>query len=377
MQICKVCKYLVVDETDPEVYFDEDNVSNYYYKYKEKIYPNLISKNSSILEKKILEIKQRTKKDQYDCLVGVSGGLDSSYMLHKIVVDYNLRPLVFHVDAGWNSEVAIHNINNLVDKLGLDLYTEVMNWEEMREFQLAFFKSGLPQLDVPQDMAFINILYKFAIKNNIKYIFNGGNIATEALHPPLKYYYWPSDTVLAKDVIKNFSKKQKLEKFPLKSIIYRKFYLHYLRNIQTIKPLNYIKYNKDEAEKELSSFYNWRGYGQKHFESNFTAFHESFWLPTRFNYDIRKNFLSSLILSNHITRKQALNELKKPPFDKNKISTQIQYIANKLEISTDELMHYHKMPLKFYYDYKNSSSLYSFGDRIIGRFQKTQRGGAF
>jgi len=162
MQICKVCKYLVVDETDPEVYFDEDNVSNYYYKYKEKIYPNLISKNSSILEKKILEIKQRTKKDQYDCLVGVSGGLDSSYMLHKIVVDYNLRPLVFHVDAGWNSEVAIHNINNLVDKLGLDLYTEVMNWEEMREFQLAFFKSGLPQLDVPQDMAFINILYKFA-----------------------------------------------------------------------------------------------------------------------------------------------------------------------------------------------------------------------
>jgi len=242
--------------------------------------------------------------------------------------------------------------------------------------QLAFFKSGLPQLDVPQDLAFINVLYKFATENNIKYIFNGGNIATEALNPPLKYYYWPSDTTLLKDVLKKFSKKN-IEKYPLKSIFYRKIYLDYIQRIKTIKPLNYLNFNKKEAEKELIDLYNWKSYGQKHFESNFTAFHEGYWLPTRFNFDIRKNFLSSLILSNQISREEALNVLKKPSFDNNEIGSNIKYIANKLEISTDELMHYKEIPLKFYYDYKNISHIYSIGDRIISNIQKTQRGGAY
>tara|TARA_B100000212_G_C27181436_1_gene450488 strand:+ start:103 stop:642 length:540 start_codon:yes stop_codon:yes gene_type:complete len=175
-----ICSKTVVDITDPNIKFDSNGISNHYWDAKNIAerywHPNEYGKYQ--LSSIISEVKQSSLHKTYDCIIGLSGGIDSSYMLHKMVVDYGLRPLVFHVDGGWNSEIAVNNINNLVDALDLELFTEVINWEEMRDFQLAMFKSGVPHLDIPQDMAFIGVLYKYAAKNGIKYIFNGGNIST-------------------------------------------------------------------------------------------------------------------------------------------------------------------------------------------------------
>ena len=190
----RICRKTVMDTSDPGITFDDDGISNHYWEYHNFIKHNWYQgddgkrKLSSMIEK----IQESGKGKDFDCILGLSGGLDSSYMLHKVVTEYNLRPLVFHVDGGWDTEIAVNNINCLVDKLSLDLYTEVIDWEEMRDFQLAMFKSGVPHLDVPQDMAFISVLYKFAKREGIKYILNGGNISTESVLMPLEILYWPS-----------------------------------------------------------------------------------------------------------------------------------------------------------------------------------------
>ena len=259
-------------------------------------------------------------------------------MLHKIVNDYNLRPLVFHVDAGWNSEIAVNNISVLVNKLKLDLYTEVINWDEMRHFQLAMFKSGLPGIDIPQDMAFIGILYKFAVKYNIKTILNGGNISTESVDTPFNLMYWGSDMRLIRDILKRFG-TQKMKTYPFSSVFYHRLYLTYIKRIKRFLPLNFLDYKKYEAEKILSETYGWKPYGQKHFESRFTAFLEGYWLVERFGYDMRRRELSSLILTNQMTRKEALKILTKPSFDQITIKNEFRYVADKLKISENELNH--------------------------------------
>ena len=178
------------------------------------------------LEKIVEEIKKKGSGKEFDCILGLSGGADSSYMLHTIVKKFDLKPLVFHVDGGWNSEIAVSNIKNLVEKLGLDLFTEVINWKEMKDFQLAMFKSGVPHIDIPQDMAFIAVLYKFAKKYNIPYILNGGNISTECVQRPLDIIYWGTDMRHIKDILKKFS-NNKMETFPFSSAFYHKLYLRY------------------------------------------------------------------------------------------------------------------------------------------------------
>ena len=192
-------------------------------------------------------------------------------MCHLAVKEWGLRPLVFHVDCGWNSKIAVSNINNLVDCLGVELHTEVVNWKQMREFQLAMFKSGVPHLDVPQDIAFISVLYKFALDYGIKYIFNGGNIATEGVPRPLKYVYWGSDKLHFNDIIRKFHGRP-LENFTMTSAFYQKAYLPFVRRIKVIKPLNFVPYSKEIATDTLERLYGWNKYEQKHFESVFTRF---------------------------------------------------------------------------------------------------------
>ncbi len=373
-----ICTKTVMDTSDPTITFDENGISNHYWDFvkntKKKWYPNQAGKD--LLDKKIKNLIKAGKGKKFDCIIGLSGGVDSSYMLHKLMNNYELRPLVFHVDGGWNSEESVNNINVLVDKLGLDLYTEVINWNEMKDFQLAMFKSGVPHIDIPQDMAFIGTLYKFASQHNIKYIFNGGNISTECVLMPLEILYWGTDMRQVKDILNKFGTK-KMSTYPFSSILYHKVYLKYLKRVNILKPLNFMPYKKIEAINELKEIYNWKPYKQKHFESRFTKFLEGYWLPTRFGYDMRRNQLSSLILTKQMSRDDALKELEKPSFDENNLQQELAYISKKLGISVEDLNNYHTMEKKFYWDYKNIKKLFDLGEWILTNLKITQRGGAF
>lgn len=349
----RVCTNCVLDTSDPHITFDENGVCDQCRDYKEHILPSLDWEKKKIeFDEIISKIKKDGKGRDFDCLLGMSGGVDSSYMLHLAVKELGLRPLVFHVDGGWNSELAVNNIQVMVDKLGLDLYTEVINWEEMKALQLAAFKTGTPYLDGPQDGAFIGTVYKFAEKHHIKYILNGYNYSSEFCSYPAKYYYF-SDPIYGRDVRKKFCDNP-LKTYPGTSVFYRKFYMQYIKGVKLVKLLTYFPYNKDDAKKLLEEEYGWKPYPQKHFESRFTKFFESYWLPERFGYDPRRVQFSSLILAGQMTREEALIELEKKPYDPENIKDDFKYIATKLGITVEELHGYFDMPLKFYWDYKNS-----------------------
>jgi len=374
----QICKKLVLDTSYPGIKFDKDGISSQYWDYQNNIKDKWKSSRYSVLElEKIVEqIKKKGTGKEFDCILGLSGGADSSYMLHTIVKDFDLKPLVFHVDGGWNTEIAVNNIKNLVDKLKLDLFTEVINWEEMKDFQLAMFKSGVPHIDIPQDMAFIGVLYKFAKKYSIPYILNGGNISTECVQRPLDIIYWGSDMRHINDILKKFGTR-KMKTFPFSSAFYHKLYLRYFRNIRVIKPLNYINYIKKDAMQLMSDLYAWKPYPQKHFESRFTRFFEGYWLPTRFGFDMRRVDFSSLILTNQMTREEALEELKKPPYDPEVIDQDFYYIAKKLNINSDDLKKFHEMPKKYWRDYKNLDDIFKISEKILAFFSGTRRGGSF
>ena len=373
----QICSKTVMDTSDPSITFDEEGISNHYWQFHNIVKPNWHPDSGHFeLSRHIERIKASGKSRDFDCIIGLSGGLDSSYLLHKMVTEYSLKPLVFHVDGGWNSEIAVHNINVLVDKLNLDLFTEVINWNEMRDFQLAMFKSGVPHLDIPQDLAFVSVLYRFAAKYGIKYILNGGNISTECVLMPLQILYWGTDMVHIKDILSKFG-QIKMQSYPFSSALYHKVYLPYIRRMKVLKPLNYMRFVKQEAVDELVKVYNWKPYAQKHFESNFTRFFESYWLPTRFNYDMRRNQLSSLILTDQISRTDALSILSSSSYDLDSINYDLQYISNKLDVSLDSLQHFHSMELKYFWDYRNQNNFFQLGERILSKISKTRRGGAF
>jgi N-acetyl sugar amidotransferase len=373
----QICTRLVIDTTDPDATFDADGICNHYHEFKNNVEPhwNLGAGGRAELEQKVKAIKLAGQGKEFDCLMGMSGGADSSYMLHKMVTEYGLRPLVFHVDAGWNSEIAVHNINCIIDKLGLDLFTEVINWEEVRDFQLAMFKSGLPNIDGPQDIAFIGVLFQYAAKHGIKTILNGGNIATECVSYPLQYFYY-ADLKMTNAVLRKYG-TVKMESYPFTSSFYRKIYMPYVRGVKMFKPLNYMPYLKEEAMQELSAVYGWKPYAQKHFESRFTRFYEGFWLPTRFGYDVRRVQFSSLILAGQMTRDQALEKLQQLPYDPEIIQQDFDYIATKLGISSDALRGHLDMPQKFYWDYPNDKRYFDLGAKILARLTGTKRGGAY
>lgn len=374
----KICSKTVMDTSDPTITFDSNGISKHYWDFHNIVKPHWKTgpEGKIILEQMVSNLKKEGKNKDFDCIMGLSGGADSSFMLHKMVTEFGLRPLVFHVDGGWNSEIAVNNINGLIDKLGLDLFTEVINWEEMRNFQLAMFKSGVPHLDIPQDMAFIGVLYKFAEKYKIRHILNGGNISTESVLMPLQFLYWGTDMSQIKHILSLFGTSP-MSTYPFSSIFYHKLYLRYIKGVKVIKPLNFLPYVKKEAFSELETIYGWKPYPQKHFESRFTKFFESYWLPTRFGYDMRRNQFSSLILSNQMTREEALAELKKSPFDEETIDEEFNYIAAKLNITPGELKQYHEMPKKFYWDYKNQRKLFELGEKVLSWIAGTRRGGAY
>lgn len=362
----QVCTNCVMDTSDSKIVFDENGVCDHCLDFKENVRPNWHpdERGRAELEQIVEKIKESGKGKDFDCILGMSGGVDSSYMAHLAVKELGLRPLIFHVDGGWNSDLAVNNIEVIVDKLGLDLFTEVIDWEEMRDFQLAFFKSGVPHLDIPQDHAFVATLYNFANKYGIKYILNGYNISTEGVRNPLEWLYYGTDMSQINDIQKKFGTKP-LKNYPLSPILKHKLYLKYIKGIQVVRPLNYLPYDKKEAIKTLTDVYGWRPYPQKHFESRFTKFFEGYWLPERFGFDTRKVQFSSLILTDQMTREEALEKLMVPAYDPNAIEEDFNYIATKLRISPEELRGYFNAPKKSYRDYKSQQNLFNLGAKVL------------
>lgn len=366
MRRYQICTNCVMDTTDSAITFDEKGVCDHCRTFYAKVRPNwhTDAQGRAELERKIERIKREGKGKDFDCIIGMSGGIDSSYLLYLAKEEFGLRPLVFHVDAGWNSQEAVNNIERMVDKLGLDLYTEVIDWEEMKDLQLAFFKSGVPHVDAPQDHSFFATMYKFAEKYKVKNILTGANLSTECIRNPLEWMYYQSDSIQLRDIHDKFGTLP-LKRFPVTSILRHKILLPYIKGIRVERPLNYVPYIKEEAVRLLIETFGWQPYPQKHFESRFTRFYEGYWLPERFGYDTRKVQYSSLIVTGQMTREQALERLKEPAYDPETIDRDFEYVATKLGITVEELRRYFELPKKTHRDYKSQQGIYSLGAKVM------------
>lgn len=366
MKDYQICCNCVMDTSDVNIKFDERGVCERCNQYANNTLSkwNIGKGHESELKVLVDRIKQAGQGKTYDCLLGMSGGFDSSYMLHFAIKELKLRPLVFHIDAGWNLPIAEQNIQKMVNKLGVELKVEKINWNEIRDMQLAFFKAGVPHLDTPQDHAFVAVLDKYAEVNNIKYILNGGNISTEVIVNPDSWSYWGTDRKHINDIIKKFGTVP-IKEYPFTSILRRKVYMPYIKRIKVVKLLNYIPYIKQDAEELLRKEYGWKPYSQKHFEDILTKFLEGYWLPKRFGYDVRKPQFSSLILTGQMKREDALERLKTSPLSEKEGEELFKLVASKLEISPEELREYLELPLKSYKDYKNSEKLFVVGAKIL------------
>ena len=371
----KICNRCVMDTSDSAITFDAAGVCDHCRTYDTDIKPywRTGDEGRADLDATVEKIRADGKRRDFDCIIGLSGGIDSSYLTYLASKKLGLRPLVFHVDAGWNSQIAVNNIERMVDKLGLDLHTEVINWRTMRDLQLAFFKSGVPHIDTPQDHSFFATMYKFAQQYDVKYILTGANFSTECIRNPLEWMYYQSDTTQIRDIHRRFGTLP-LDDFPLTSILWYKVYLPYVKRIKVVRPLNSFDYNKAAASKLLQEEFGWQPYPQKHFESRFTRFYEGFWLPKRFGYDTRRVQYSSLILTGQMTRDEALAQLQRPAYAELDIDEEMRFVAKKLEISVAELQSYLDAPRRTFRDYKSQQTIYTAGARVMSALG-IERGG--
>ena len=355
-----------MDTTDYLITFDSNGVCDHCNNFNRHTLPNWPTGKDAkeLLNKYVEKIKYEGKNKDYDCVLGVSGGIDSSYLAYIVKSELGLNPLVFHVDAGWNSQIAVNNIEKLVDGLDLDLYTEVIDWEEIKNLQLSFFKSGVSHIDVPQDHAFFATMYKFSLKHNIKFILTGGNLSTECIRNPKEWMYYQSDYSQLIDIHKKFGSKD-LVSYPTTSVLWHKIYLPYFKRIRVVKLLDLIDYNKEDATNTLKEKFGWQIYEQKHFESRFTKFYEGYWLLKRFGFDTRRVQFSSLILTKQMDRKSALEKLIYPPLKENEIKIELEFISRKLGVTLEDLKLYIVLPKRTYKDYNNQAWLYDIGAKLL------------
>lgn len=364
-----ICTRCVMDTTDVRISFSEDGICDHCRTFDSKTLPQWKKGGDAqeALRKITASIRDDGREREFDCIIGMSGGIDSSYLVYVAKEILQLRPLVFHVDAGWNSQEAVNNIERIVDGLGLDLYTEVIDWEEMRDLQLAFFKSGVPHIDTPQDHAFFATMYKFASRHRIRYILTGANFSTECVRNPVDWMYYQSDSTQLKDIHRKFG-TQPLRSFPTTFILWHKVYLPYVRRIRVVRPLDLVPYDKASAIELLKKKFGWQDYPQKHFESRFTRFYEGYWLPKKFGYDTRKVQFSSLILTGQMTREDAISKLREPAIDDALARQELEFVANKLRITVDELIGYRDAPNRSFRDYRSQARLYEIGARMSRLF---------
>ena len=361
-----ICANCIMDTSDANITFDARGWCDYCNNFHQNIQPNWHPDETGArqLERRVEAIRRAGHGRDFDCVIGLSGGVDSSYVTYLAKEQLGLRPLLLHVDAGWNSQQAVNNIEALVDGLGLDLHTEVVDWLEMRDLQLAFFKAQVPHLDTPQDHAFFAGLYNFAAKHGVKYILTGANYSTECVREPLEWHYHASDLRQLKDIHRRFGSRP-LTSFPTADIFTYKLYYRFLKGVRVVKPLNCVPYIKEDAMQLLVDRFGWQRYAHKHYESRFTRFYEGFWLPTKFGYDKRRAHFSSLILTGQMTREDALQKIAQRAYDDDTIAHDFEYIATKLDITVDALRELLRGPARTYRDYANSMPLINAGTQVL------------
>jgi N-acetyl sugar amidotransferase len=371
----QICTKTIMDTSDPGIQFNENGESDYYINFIKNIKPNWNTdeKGFAQLMQEAKKIKQEGKGKDFDCIIGLSGGLDSSYVTYVAKEIMGLRPLLFHVDAGWNTDKAVGNIEKLCNGLNLDLFTEVINWEEMKDLQVAVLKSQIADQDLPQDYAFFSALYKFAKKNKIKYILTGGNFSTECCREPEEWGAFPGiDITLVKDIHSKFG-SHPLKTFPLVDILSYKIYYRYILGMKVFKPLNHIPYIKVDAEKLLMDKFGWEPFQHKHHESRFTRFFEDFWLPRKFGYDKRRAHFSSLILTSQMTRDEALLRIAKPELPEDFLEKEFDYVADKLDLTRDELHEIFVGENKTFHHYNSKIKLIGFGAVLMQKLGLEKR----
>jgi len=356
-----------MDTSDRNISFDERGWCDYCVNFHNNILPNWCTDEKG--KAQLMRIADRIRKcgedKDFDCIIGLSGGPDSSYAAYVAKEIMGLRPLLLHVDGGWNTDKAVGNIEKLVKGLGLDLYTEVINWEEMKDLQRAFFRSQLADQDTPQDTAFFSALYKFARQYKIKYVLTGANYSTECCREPVEWGAYPGiDKTWILDVHSRFGNIP-LTTFPIVDIMTYKLYYKYVIGMEIFKPLNYVPYVKKEAEAELERRFGWEKFQHKHHESRFTIFYEDYWMPRKFGYEKRRAHFSSLIMTGQMTREEALDRISRPEMDERYHEREFEYVANKLDWTADELQEIFRGENKTFRDYRNKYWLITLGGRVM------------
>lgn len=358
-----ICSHCIMDTSDREIQFDENGVCNHCKAAKIALKKNQDEKKN--FNNMIHSIKEAGKYKKYDCIIGVSGGVDSSYVAYY-VKQLGLRPLAVHLDNGWDSELAVQNVRNILEKLNIDLITYVLDWQGFRDLQLAFFKSSTPDLEIPTDHAIRSILLFAAHKYNISYIIDGYNITSESILPRT-WSYGHSDwryikniySQLGNHVLKNYPHTNDLDYI----------YFYKMGKIRHFSILNYMDYDKEKAKQFLIDELGWRDYGGKHHESFYTKFYQQYILPVKFGIDKRRMHLSSLICSGQITRQDALSLIETPCYkDKQEEQLDIEYFCKKIEISMDEFNNLINQKPKAFTDYKNREN--SFYGRLYQALRK-------
>jgi len=353
-----------MDTTATEIFFDDNGVCNFCHHYDTNLVNEVFSNKDGEekIDKLIAEIKERGKNSQYDCLIGISGGVDSSYVAYLVKKKYGLRVFAVHLDNGWNSELAVANVEQILKRLDIDLYTYVLDWKEFRDIQISFLKSGISNIEIPTDHAIWALLIKTAAKMKIPYIIAGNNVVTESIMPE-SWLYGSKDSKLIKAIHNQFG-KVKMKTYPrLTTFDYVQYLL--VRGIRWVPILNYIPYVKSDAKKILIDELAWRDYGGKHYESIFTRFFHAYYLPNKFGYDLRKSYLSALICSGQITKIEALEELKNRPAKEEMLVNDKEYVMKKLGLSEKEFEAIIQAPNKTFKDYSNTDGLWRRYSKII------------
>jgi len=359
----QVCTRCVMDTSDPCISFDADGVCSHCHEFEEKTrkdwFPN--EEGARRWRDLVSQMKDYGKGKEYDCILGLSGGVDSSYLALK-VYESGLRPLVMHVDAGWNTELAVANIEAVVKYCGFDLHTHVVDWEEMRGLHLAYLRAAVANQDVPQDHIFFASLYHYATSNGIRHILSGGNLATEAIFPS-SWHGSAMDAINLKAIHKKYAER-KLKNYKTISFFDCYFRYPFIKKMRTIRTLNYMPYDKNEALRELQEKVGYKPYPRKHGESLFTKLFQNYYLPKKFGMDKRRPHLSSLIVSAQMTRGEALAKLDEPLYDEAELEIDISYFCKKIRISRSQFDELMMAPIHHYSDFPNWDSRYQMIKRI-------------
>lgn len=351
------CSRCILDTNDDsEISFDSDGLCNHCQNYDKSAESLLLGKERDLKLNQIIDqLKKAGEGKKYDCILGVSGGVDSTYLAYK-AKEYGLKTLCVHFDNGWNSELAVKNIENIISRLNFDLETYVVNWKEFKDIQLAYFKADVIDIEAITDHAITGTIYKLAAQYNIKYILTGNNVSTEFVLPR-HWIFHKTDAVNIKDIHKKYG-TVKLTSFPFFDAK-AKHYYKMVKGIKSVDLLNYMPYIKSDVKEIITKELGWRDYGGKHYESVFTRFYQGYILPEKFGIDKRKAHLSNLICSGQITKGQALEELMQPVYPKELFETDKEFVLKKLGFSEEEFDTYIKRPRREHEEFKTEQALYA------------------